>query len=850
MAPNVTVSFWAPGDINGTPLLTITDEDEFFKGLRLQPDLYSVGGWELTLARNIGFQLFDSGAVQPEVFVRFLVHAWSDETYYYGGVLSKRQQDVVHRDEAGAEEFVFGGPGPKQYMDRYRLGIEQLTGSGWNLDLENGVWVWNETANAGRVLNRLIAEDAAADDPALPALTQTFDATDDSNGSPWTDTIATDGTFELPIGNSLLQTIWDLEDLADLFTTIDLGTVSAPAYVLEAWETFGEDVTGSAFGAGVGLFREGVNIANDSLQVTGVSLRKATHVIVGGKDGVWNTAVRPAWSPGDYVKWAIISYPRSSSPTILEKAGIRWLKRQDNGSEELTIEYVPGDSEATGYYFPAPDGVLWPWNTVSVDTVADGSTHSPLDYNNSPFLLTGLELELGPAGDDTSGDKRAKSWDCKVKLNHERGGNAQSPNQGSAGTGDTPCKCGPHTHPGGGGACESPPACEDAVPEGLTTLQDSEEGDWGSTVTTGACWSSVPHREIGGSGQVGPVVSVAPGDIIRGAVNFREETGNDTWENVTNYNYRALLRFSDSGGAPPANLDFEIVNQRYHATGCIDVTHSTTQEVPSGYDQAQIVILSRLGGYRFNAVISEVAPGSEPDNDPYCIDEDVPTDSPYCLPSDAIQYLIDHHSHNQAVVEDVFTNETDPDLRLHPVGDGTTEWTTNNLDDLTDVDAPSPADGDALIWNNGAGEWQAAAPTPGLGSWTTYTPTLTGSVTNPTLGSSTVTGRYKLLDSKTVIVQVNMAVTTGGAWNAGSGAWMFSLPAGMTAATRKQVGSGHVADAGTTHYVCTPSVPSGGTVITETYVADTAGAKVLTHNVPVTWATGDQIELSLLLEIQ
>ena len=97
MAPNVTVSFWAANDINGTPILTIDDEDTFFKGLKLQPDLYGLGGWELTLARAWGFQLFSSGAIQPEVFVRFLVHAYSDSTWYYGGVLDKRMLTVVDR---------------------------------------------------------------------------------------------------------------------------------------------------------------------------------------------------------------------------------------------------------------------------------------------------------------------------------------------------------------------------------------------------------------------------------------------------------------------------------------------------------------------------------------------------------------------------------------------------------------------------------------------------------------------------------------------------------------------------------------------------------------------------------
>lgn len=448
MAPSVTVHFWNANDINdASPILEITDEDEFFRGFKITPDLYALGGWELTLARRVGFALFDSGAVQPEVFVRFLIHAWSDTEYYFGGLLQKRNQVVVARDEQGEEIFTFGGPGPKAYMDRYRLGIEQLTGTGWNLDLDNGVWNWTETATAGRVLNRVVAEDAAQADPSLPDLTKTFTDANDSSSTPWTNDVAGPNEYEIPIGESLLSVIFDLEDLSDLYTTINLGTVSAPLYRLEAWQTYGDDVTGTSPGVGVGLLREGLNIANDSLTVEGVGIRKCTHVIVEGKDGAWAVAVKPTWSSGEYIKWGKIEYTRSSNVTILERAGLRWLRRQDNGEKQITVEIAPGASEATGYYFPNPDGPLWLGNTVTLDTAEDGSTHTPLDFNNEDELLTGLDITLGPAGDTATADKEAKSWDVKVRLNWERAGFAKSPDQTSAATGNNPCKCPALCHP-------------------------------------------------------------------------------------------------------------------------------------------------------------------------------------------------------------------------------------------------------------------------------------------------------------------------------------------------------------------------------------------------------------------
>lgn len=43
------------------------------------------------------------------------------------------------------------------------------------------------------------------------------------------------------------------------------------------------------------------------------------------------------------------------------------------------------------------------------------------------------------------------------------------------------------------------------------------------------------------------------------------------------------------------------------------------------------------------------------------------------------------------------------------------------LDDLTDVNAPTPGDGDVLTWDDGAGEWVAAVPTGGSGAVATDT---------------------------------------------------------------------------------------------------------------------------------
>lgn len=445
MAPNVTAHFFAANDINGDVLHEITDEDSFFRDLTLSLERDGLGSADLLLSRMINFAGFASGTFQPEVFVRFLVSAYSDTVYYpWAFSMEKRQQVVIHKDEKGAEVFRFGGPGPKALLQRHALGINDNLGTGaWNIDLDNGVWRWTENASVGQILNRILNEDQARPDPSLPFMSTSFSASHDSNGVAWADSdVAGDGLFEIPIGTDYLTILHDMDDLVEVTSWIDLGEVGAPAYVLNVAQGTGNDYMGSAFASDVCLFKEGSNIANDSLTVEGQNLRKASHVIVEGKDGQWVVAERPSFSPGDYVKYVKIEHTRTSSDFWLEKAGIRWLQRQDLGEREYTIEIVPGTSDATGLYFPAPDRVLWLSNLVSLDSSADGSSHSELDVDPADQqLVTGIELALGVAGDDSTADAKAKSWDIKVKLNAERPGVAQkAPSQTSASNGGT-CKC-------------------------------------------------------------------------------------------------------------------------------------------------------------------------------------------------------------------------------------------------------------------------------------------------------------------------------------------------------------------------------------------------------------------------
>jgi hypothetical protein len=136
------------------------------------------------------------------------------------------------------------------------------------------------------------------------------------------------------------------------------------------------------------------------------------------------------------------------------------------------------------------------------------------------------------------------------------------------------------------------------------------------------------------------------------------------------------------------------------------------------------------------------------------------------------------------------------------------------------------------------------------GAWTTYTPTLTAATTNPTLGSSVVSGRYKALDSKTYLIQIMYVVTTGGAYNAGSGSYTFSLPAGLTSGAVGQALAGFVDDTSANKYTLSGYIPAGSTTVTRSYHSlDSSGSGILAHNSPVTWATGDRVVLTGTIEV-
>ena len=104
-----------------------------------------------------------------------------------------------------------------------------------------------------------------------------------------------------------------------------------------------------------------------------------------------------------------------------------------------------------------------------------------------------------------------------------------------------------------------------------------------------------------------------------------------------------------------------------------------------------------------------------------------------------------------------------------------------------------------------------------IAPWTVYTPQWTASVTNPTIGDSTVIGRYVSIGA-TVIGEISITCgTSGGGFNRGSGVYSFSLPTIAVANSYQPLGQVVIRDEGpATQFFGTATfgVVTGGTATT------------------------------------
>jgi hypothetical protein len=121
-------------------------------------------------------------------------------------------------------------------------------------------------------------------------------------------------------------------------------------------------------------------------------------------------------------------------------------------------------------------------------------------------------------------------------------------------------------------------------------------------------------------------------------------------------------------------------------------------------------------------------------------------------------------------------------------------------------------------------------------TWTSYNPSWTATVSNPSIGTGTLTGRYMQVGS---LVWVFIKMTAGSTTTFGSGLWRFSLP--VTPAVDALLPS-TVSDNSTSfRYPAMTRIILSSTTGDNMRIHVDGGYSGVSSTAPFTWANGDFI---------
>jgi len=145
-----------------------------------------------------------------------------------------------------------------------------------------------------------------------------------------------------------------------------------------------------------------------------------------------------------------------------------------------------------------------------------------------------------------------------------------------------------------------------------------------------------------------------------------------------------------------------------------------------------------------------------------------------------------------------------------------------------------------MAWSAGAVLTAAQLNTYAPQEWTSYTPVLTALTTNPTLGNSTLTGKY-VQAGKYFHARINL--TIGSTFSAGSGAYFLSLPQTCVLGVETGVGTALVNSTVRRGYV---AVLASTTTLLFARMADDV---LLDHTgAGAAWATGHTMGITVTCE--
>jgi hypothetical protein len=429
----VELRFYAWNAPNGTLLGTLTDED--IEGFEIRPEHRGAESGLFSISRShpeattalLGFG-HNSLAGPRLVKVHF---PWMPAPYDTEPAFAffLWEGDFKLLDQDGDDLLTFSGPGVRGIWSEYVLyhsstvSDQPARGSADH----PGKWWWINQPY-GAIATRIFEEGrhnpypgAAASNSTFQHVSIDFDRVTDSDGATWS-VVAEE--YEFPIRTDAGTVLADLEEAGD-FTLVGRPNLSFSAY-----EAYGDDLTGSAYGSGVVRAQgdAGTNLDNilTSLSRHSNLNRQRTHLLGEDMDGNYFTKVHPSYSSGPE-RWQGFHYPETNDDTLLNKKAAHAFVEQQRDQNQIEVEVKPGNSPSSGRYLPFVH--YKPGDTITVDTGA--GEH---DYTNEAALLTAFRVSLAEAADDADGDSAARSLHVVWELNTQRSANglpAASVNNGS-----------------------------------------------------------------------------------------------------------------------------------------------------------------------------------------------------------------------------------------------------------------------------------------------------------------------------------------------------------------------------------------------------------------------------------
>jgi len=129
------------------------------------------------------------------------------------------------------------------------------------------------------------------------------------------------------------------------------------------------------------------------------------------------------------------------------------------------------------------------------------------------------------------------------------------------------------------------------------------------------------------------------------------------------------------------------------------------------------------------------------------------------------------------------------------------------------------------------------------GPWSTYTPALTGSGSNPVIGATgNANGKY-IQAGKFIVVRVKIAFGSGSTY--GSGNWSLTLPVSMLDGNGVLGSLTYLDSSASATYRGNTYNPSGTSIALATNASPMG---TVTPTAPFTWATGDTIDFFAIYE--